>query len=1017
MRKSALLRRLWGRGSAAVPPACCHCNEALDVEANWCRETRSLDGSRSELRPLSGWSQPKRQRLDSLPASRRADSPDPYSDAYKYDESIESRDLAVLSEVPVSSSTAFDVKSDFADDGSARLSNFVPQIPAGESSYGNLKNSFALTTTSENTIEGFMHSNRKAENLLTGHIHGRTSGRSVGVDNHASAIPYDTPLSVETPSYEVLEIVISETCNPLASSASTHPKRHVPMMLDIPLSNNTQKQNFNIDEYVSNILVESLNSLSDQLECMNASIGNDKKVSIVEKEIKVKLQNTGVNTIVHLSPTSNNQIIFGNEELCNRDDRDTCNNLKDTIVINGEPESNMSNNNVTSAGSGTTRGDKTPLGDTFANVVQHETVNKAVLQQIQRLFQDELRNLDHNIEHSGKGTPGISHIEISNVDVYIDNNAEPSLGTIDALEVHTRRNNANSDAIADVTVGAGNYARANEQVLVPRFSAFPHTDSMEVNTSSSDDAEIIGSDCTSLVDSLDDPNSPRSILLRRSLNGRRSELVRSAIDVLDLLPESASLDENIPMKDKGESFFIRIKDDDYDCEKENINVADHMPEKIKERLYRRQKKRELRMECARRNKVKRDIDKRKSGDRSTSKRAIEKECMAIINALIDDVIAKIAQDEYTCMRIKKRPTKLAINKKDDNQSKKHRLNGPDYLKVIPKEDVSPLRTGDDGVFKSNTHNVIKESRKPMRHQIHGKLSLVSRPSSVTDKDRGPKRFYQKSEIQEGNKFIEILEILEYVNGSRSSTETSPSDENHNYHQKNKKSRIPIPVHDKLNKAVKIEQTGLNSQIVRNEQINKTILREKDVDILKTISSLQNTVVMEDCVPKQSPTEARSRRASLAFKRSFDVIPEERTSLSMETSDEEQSLAYRQTAATAQVDTCAGKRQEKYVNSTIVPTKRKVEKPREKEISSKSVGTSPLSQTDVCHSTNDSKHRSTMTSPCVKSASTSPLCASPSGRRRRDHVVISRPEGTAMFGTCAPIVPHHRHRTASSLSVE
>ncbi|KAJ0172017.1 hypothetical protein K1T71_011990 [Dendrolimus kikuchii] len=1015
MRKSALLRRLWGRG----PPPCCHCADASDAEASWCRETRSLDGSRSELRPLFGWANPKRQRLESAHSPCRGDSPcaeatpDPYTDASEFHEHDGMRAVVVPSEVRVSSATTLDVGSDFADEGSARLSGFAPPCPETESSYGNLTDSFTMSISSTKPNDRFVQQNRKGEDFLNDHIHGRAGGRSARVDVHADAIPYDTPLSIETPSYEVLEIVVSETLNALPSSATDHPKRSMPMMLKAPLPNHRYKPNFNIDEYVSNILVESLNSLSDQLECMNASIGSDRKVSIVEKEIKVKLQNTGVNTIVHLSPTSNNQIIFGNEELCNREDRDACNNpreARDSITIREELHSVASNNNLTSAGSGRLQDVAAHggVGDTFATVVQHEAVNQAVLQQIQKLFRDELHNTDCNIEHSGDGVPSISHIEISNVDVYIDNNAEAGLGSVDALEVHTSREGAQPDTMAGVAVGAGNYARTDQHVLVPRFSAFPHTDSMEVNTSSSDDAEVVGSDCTSLVDSLDDPNSPRSVLLRRSFNGRRSELVRSAIDVLDLLPESASLEENTPTKDKGESFFIRIKDDDYDCEKENINVADHMPEKIKERLYRRQKKRELRMECARRSKVKqgkRDIDKKRSGEKSTSKRHIERECMAIINALIDDVIAKITQDEYTCMRIKKRPTKLAINKIDESTAKKHRPSGLDCLKVTPKSDVSPLRTAGNGVFKSNNHNVIRDSRKPIRHQIHGKLSLVTRPSPVTDNDREPKRIYQKSEIQEGNKFIEILEILEYVNGSRSSTETSPSDENHNYHQKNKKSRIPVPVHDKINKTIKIESSTCNSSSGSNGQISEAVSRDKEARIPKTVTSPQGTgdAVKEGLggADKQGPAEPRVRRSSLGFKRSFDVIPEEKTSLSMETSDEEQELSDPRSTMATEKETCKSK--ETLDNSTF-PVRRKMDKEAGKGKICRSVGTSPMSRADVIYSAHQSRNRSTMTSPSAKSASTSPFCASPPERYARDPTAAPRPEGTALVARRAPKQP-------------
>lgn len=1046
MRKSALLRRLYGRGACAPHlhphPRCCRCGDATDADgdAAWCQVTRSLDGSRSELRPTSGGSTTRADACGEMPTKRqRLVSPripmtscvvstaDLYSDIEnsKLEQHSDAPKAESLSGALPSSTTSFEMGSDCVEEAPVR--HFEHGTQDFDVPFDRAMKSIT-SVSARDTSNEYIELHDQEANATNNH------NRLISANGKVKSLLCNTPLTVETPSYEVLEIVVSETLNAPGFSSPMQKKCRTPFMLKAPGQNHKKFQNINIDEYVSNILVESLNSLSDQLDYMNSSIASDKKVNIVEKEIKVKLQNTGVNTIVHLSPTSNNPIIFGNEELYNSEDRDICNNPLDgheNILIREETHSVETNNNFTSVGSINSIGERetTQYGEsfdnhTFINLAQQETMNKAVLQQIQKLFQGELHHKDPEMAYPGNDYPEISHVQISNVDVYINRNAEMESNITNAIELQTQRNedycNEECESEAIASVGAANYfADTDENVIVPRFSAFPHTDSMEVNTSSSDDAEIIASDCTSLVDSLDDPNSPRSVLLRRSYNGRRSELVRSAIDVLDLLPESASIEANTPTRDKGESFFIRINDEDCECEKENINVADHMPDKIRQRLFRRHKRRELRMECARRTKVKqmkRDVEKKRYNDINKSKREIEKECMAIVNALIEDVVAKIAQEEYLCMRIKKRPNKLAIKKLNESMLKKNSKTDSDFFNTTTTTtsitDMNPSKT----IFKSNHQNTIKEKRKAVRQQIHGKLSLVNRQLPA-EKDKDPKRIYQKSEIHEGNNFIEILEILEYVNGSRSSTETTPSDENHNYHYKSKKSRIPVPVHEKNTKAQKMEspisnENGLNSMTVLRNMEEKT--QTPSVEMPESMT--EKCKDSHDGVVRQNlNSEPRSRRSSLGFKRSFDVIPEERTSLSLETSDEEDFNRTQSTLAVA-MDSCAIKNKKKSDTIVSSPTKRKDELKRNIR-DSRSVGTSPLSNSENIENSCSSKSRSTMTSPAAKSASTSPILNSPSRYRElnRDRTTAKRVEGTAIFGTCAPILLSHP--TTSSLFVE
>ncbi|XP_068619661.1 uncharacterized protein [Battus philenor] len=687
---------------------------------------------------------------------------------------------------------------------------------------------------------------------------GGESAETVGADSRTSeettslhdasgdVLPFDRPLALETPAYDILEIVVSETLNTVSGPLSkadftdtsptlpngTPPGRHRGI---------GEAGKGNIDEYVSNILVESLNSLTDQLESMNAAIAAPNKMSIIEKEIKVKLQNAGVNTIVHLSPTSNNQIIFGHAELCSGSAPSPAGRYELSSACDELPSTRKELPSVDSARELSSAESRAPVAPT-------PHVNRAVLQQIQKLFREDLDRVEPEARYTDECSPSISHVEVSNVDVYIDEQGASSGSTRGAdsrLGAEGAQIKAGTRPLGGV--GAANYYDSTcEDAIVPRFSAFPHTESMEVNTSSSDDAEAIGSGCTSLVDSLDDPNSPRSVMLRRATGGsRRSELVRSAIDVLDLLPEDAYKPESAAVKDKGESFFVTIKDDRCECdrEKKDIVVAEHMPDTIKQRLYRRHKKRELRMECARRVRVKqlrREVEQQRRGHLRSSREETERECELLLDALLREIISKIAQDEIKHMRIKQKSV-VMVSAKSESLSKKNKKKDAEINNNIKK------------ISKAGHKDTDKNYHKE-KFQIRGKLSLQTCPPLATE-ESNPKRIYQKSEIHDGKKCIEILEILEYISSSASSPETGNSDDSQSAVQK--KSRIPVPVPERAGS----QKTGKSGSCPQQQR--------------------RGGASPERPAAAAPVCESRSRSNSLRFRRVFDVIPEERVSASAE----------------------------------------------------------------------------------------------------------------------------------------
>ncbi|XP_013173116.1 PREDICTED: uncharacterized protein LOC106121834 [Papilio xuthus] len=832
-RRSALLRRLRGR----VVCACvCRCAPAC----------RSLDASRSELRPTSaasasGRTSPNRLRLESSTTPSRLGV-----------SSSTERDAAISSftDTDVRNGSASETTYKDVSEAGLRLSEMTgvatPTISTAGSGSRPDGNSFA---DSSDTFSVTTCTTRDAARRAP-------SSAAAGADE----VQQHDNVTTRPPSYDILEIVVSESVDTNYTSGS-----------NVSFSDNKQKRlgkqspdkykdisGENIDEYVSGILVESLNSLTDQLESMNASIGANGKLNIIEKEIKIKLQNTGVNTIVHLSPTSNNQIIFGHEELCSSDER---------RERSGEPGAPLPALLSQPAGAGRPA------------LPHHSVDNRAVLQQIQRLFQDDFQLLERNARYSNESMSSISHIEISKADVYLEN--EPASYSTTAEVIEKPASSETSEVISGV--GAGNYyENIADNTLVARFSAFPHSESMEVNTSSSEDADLHGSECASLVDSLDDPNSPRSVAFRKSAR-RRSELVRSSIDVLDLLPENAYRTESAASKDKGEAFFVTIKDDHCECDRENkdIVVADHMPEIIKQRLYRRHRNRELRLERARRSKaqqMRRELAHQGRGLPRSARNEVEREGISLIKSLIDDAILKIVQDELKCMRIKQKSVLMVSAKSDESLCPKNRKN-ISHCKKLSKNNAS----------QSCSDGIDKKYRKE-KFQIRGKLSLQAYPSSQLD-DSKSKRIYQKSEIHDGKRCIEILEILEYVSSSASSPETSNSDEN--LSSKVKKSRIPVPVSDRV--ASQLIQTSKCSTASSNATsasfpYNVESMSAHSSSAARDVSEQADARADGATAPARRRSaalhcEPRSRSNSLRFKRVFDMIPEEKPIAIVETGSE------------------------------------------------------------------------------------------------------------------------------------
>lgn len=659
--------------------------------------------------------------------------------------------------------------------------------------------------------------------------------------------------------------------------------------------------------------------------------------------------------------------------------------------------------------------------------IEHEKPSKAVLQKLNKMFENSSQSLHASMDSNyniciddsannyfcGSVYRDVSHLEMStDVDVFVDNSLNKMMNSIDieysASELRSDTQNLspeNQNPLSEIVDNTKSKKTTPENscdvntssnvisnimpclyqkpqqvpIVVPRFSAVPYSESMEVNTSSEEEASSCESDCLSMVDSLDDPNSPRLMehdhRMKRKISKHDSKPVRG--DIMLLLPENSNNKASRLPKDKSETFFVPIKEDSIECEKDNIVVAEHMPEKIKDKLFKRQQKRELRKEHFKRKKnrqMKRDLENQKLAGIQRLRDEHEKECFEILTQIIDEVVEKVS--------------KGGSNKIPSNSKSPVKKHSQDMLKLKTNDKKAPQKTErkpvkDDKNVKDFesfvidkqgniqlTHlNKLKEQRgskkesgdKKSERSYYQKNNSLKQDSNNTYVQNnfeyqqpsynpnlsGPRRLYQKTEFEEGNKHVEILEIVECIDSSPE----PQSDDNRNYlrgSRKIKKSKIPIPVAEKSPSKISKNEHSLKSSLSRspvnviippynilaakNDQNN--IYNHVNSEMDQIIANILIDALNEDdnqiriknqallSSPKKpahptvkklaSTADISGRRASIPqqnhekiatipkYKQKFDAIPEERSSLSVESSNEDMSKANRRPSLPAEV---------------------------------------------------------------------------------------------------------------------
>ncbi|XP_058118416.1 uncharacterized protein LOC131284706 [Anopheles ziemanni] len=423
---------------------------------------------------------------------------------------------------------------------------------------------------------------------------------------------------------------------------------------------------------------------------------------------------------------------------------------------------------------------------------------------------------------------------------------------------------------------------ARGSVVVPRFSAMPRTESMEVQPSSTNSDEYeerrrvkghAGSDSDSdsddsLVDSLDGYGSPAP------RNHRKKP------PPADTTTTGGSSTEKSPRHEKGEAFFVPIHAETTNVETlrlhERVIVADTMPLKIKERLNNRRRLMKWKQEqenLKKQRKLMRTIEQRRfygepaiqvisTIDKAISRKefippAAKKAVFGANGARGSPGGSFSGATPFRAMKPKKRAatgggsalrtelgmlesykidgkgnmqiqtpstgagsstaasagaTRKAATKSPWGQPTDRR--GQGKTKETPGSTSTSMMGGHTtasttvgSVGKPSTGRTVSRGQDGRRKQVLKdvqQMTLYPQADLTPDIEGGPRRMYQKTEIQEGDKHIEILEIVECADSAprarpsgrpaRAHSGGRRSRHSGDSHSKHHRSRIPVPIY-------------------------------------------------------------------------------------------------------------------------------------------------------------------------------------------------------------------------------
>lgn len=448
-----------------------------------------------------------------------------------------------------------------------------------------------------------------------------------------------------------------------------------------------------------------------------------------------------------------------------------------------------------------------------------------------------------------------------------------------------------------------NYPSA--EFVVSAVSRLVHrTESMEAQRASTSPYNC-DSD-TSLVDSLDDPSSPRP-------------------DDFKQIPVD-------PQYEKSQSFFVPIMDLNEQKNIEPINMNSAMPDKLREKM----KKRLLDMEMRKKSLEKRIMIKKtdKRTHKATKNASPIPDTSCIINSKNsrpNKIKSKFLQSEVG--QLETYTIDKKGNMKFNTTNKANRVN---KIRSQPSTSSSSIHSNRNVVKKPvqsrrNVLSIINTPTKkpfviknPRRKEVQ-QLTLYQSDLMTPDTECGPRRMYQKTEIRDGTKRIEILEIVECIDSSGSSNDGPIQDDQIQIYESGNKfrqSKIPVPVFrsgsknsgkdcSRVRSSGKIFVTNLNKtdgegntkvdQMIANLLIEALCHPEhQSIEFVKSTSDIFRTLTPNSSTGTNKPsingfkisegTSGSSNRrltsGAIKYQQMFDVIPEEKSSVSVDSSTDD-----------------------------------------------------------------------------------------------------------------------------------
>lgn len=424
-------------------------------------------------------------------------------------------------------------------------------------------------------------------------------------------------------------------------------------------------------------------------------------------------------------------------------------------------------------------------------------------------------------------------------------------------------------------VGAGSpYSKPTEapQLVVPRYSALPRSISMEVNTSSADSTDK-ESDTASLVDSLDDPNSPRQSALTPRIK-YDDKPVRGDLSVL--LPDNSSSCKDTPRTklQKSQAFFVPIVQDE---SAENVKtVAEHLPERVRNKLSKRQQVMEQKKLSAKKSD---QLDP--NGNQPDS--LVETEPISEGTSTNNGTLKKVKKEKklknplqtLQSYKVNSRgelmmnpPATVTKTKRNIKQNKRKPSNKQSESSESSTNAVPPRQS------LWNHHAQLKAAANAATTVVENKVEIIEPP-------------IKKPEIKPlFNNRIEILEIMECVEQEADNKSNTPTQSLKN----GNRSKIPVPVQKSIespSRQIQIQSifqaydiTNVPETSPKTDQLIANILidalNKSDIDEVK---QQEVTKIVYNQLNEKRPPPIAAKIQGNRYHQKFDMIPEEKEKMS------------------------------------------------------------------------------------------------------------------------------------------